>query len=410
MVRSNPKRMEQRLKAIAACTEEPGKITRRTFSQAWVEAVTYVAKEMEQAGMTVRMDTFGNLIGRYNPAGSDKKPIGIGSHIDSVMNAGAYDGVAGVVIGLELISMLHENGIVPSRPIEVLATADEEGAICQRGYFGARFMIGDMTVEELLSYRDANGKNVAELQAECGRFRGRTFGSDNGWAKDYYHCFLEVHVEQGNVLESLQKDMGIVKGVAGIGRLFVELAGESDHAGPTLMAGRKDAMVAASDLILRVWQDAQAHNGDLVATVGRLHNTPNTHNVIPGHVELVIDYRSDKDAVAFAACGRFKQYIAELEKTYGVKTSVSKDIYTPVKDFSPNVLDAFRSMEVPNSMELYSWAGHDAKAFSEVTDTAMLFMPSVGGKSHSPLEYTPIESFRLVCDHLIKLLITEDCL
>ena len=102
--------------------------------------------------MTVRMDSFGTVIGTYNPGSSSEKPIGIGSHIDSVVDAGAYDGVAGVVIGLELISMMHENGIVPAFPIEILATAEEEGAVCQRGYFGARFMVGDMTVEELLSY------------------------------------------------------------------------------------------------------------------------------------------------------------------------------------------------------------------------------------------------------------------
>ena len=410
MMVSDPKRIERRLKAIAACTEESGKITRRTFSKAWEEAVAYVRGEMEDAGMTVRMDTFGNLIGRYDPAHSDQKPIGIGSHIDSVINAGAYDGVAGIVIGLELVSMLHENRVILSRPIEVLATADEEGAICQKGYFGGRFMTGDMTVAELLSYRDADGNNLTDLQSRCPEFSGRTFGSDNGWAKNYYHCFLEVHVEQGNVLESKGKDMGIVKGVAGIGRLVVEISGVSDHAGPTVMEGRRDALVAASDLVLKVWNDGQLHSGDLVATVGRMHITPNTHNVIPGHVELVIDYRSDRDVIAMAAAQRFKSYILDLEKNYGVKAEISREIYTPVKEFSPYLLRRLREMQVPNSMELYSWAGHDAKAFSEVTDTAMLFMPSVGGKSHCPEEFTETRSFQLVCDHLVHLLEPEAAL
>ena len=128
-LKANKERMKQRIDRIASYTSEPGRITRLTFSDAWVQAVGYVRSEMESMGMTVRMDTFGNLIGNYNPGNSTEKPIGIGSHIDSVVNAGAYDGVAGIVVGLELISMLHENHIIPKYPIEVLATADEEGAI-----------------------------------------------------------------------------------------------------------------------------------------------------------------------------------------------------------------------------------------------------------------------------------------
>ena len=404
MIKSNPMRIERRLKDIAACSEYPDQITRRTFSTGWVQAIAYLRREMEQLDMTVRMDTFGNLIGRYDPAHSDQKPIGIGSHIDSVVNGGAYDGVAGIVVGLELVSMLRENHICPSRPIEVLATADEEGAICQKGYFGARFMTGDMPVEEALTYRNAEGKNIAQLQEESGLFAGRTFGSDHGWARDYYHCFVEVHVEQGNVLERAGKDMGIVLGVVGIGRLFVSIDGESDHAGPTMMAGRHDALVAAADLIGRVWQDAQSHGDEMVATVGRLHNAPNIHNVISGHTELVIDYRSVRDDAAAAAAVRFEQYVADLQARYGVRASIVRRTYTPSKQFSPRLLDLFRSMQVPNSMELYSWAGHDAKAFAQVTDTAMLFMPSVGGKSHCPQEYTEVKSFQLVCDHFIRLL------
>ncbi len=410
MLKSDSTRMEQRLKAIAACTEIPGEITRRTYSRAWTAAVAYITQEMEKIGLSVRMDSFGNLIGQYNPARSAEKPIGIGSHLDSVVNAGAYDGVAGIVVGLELVSMLHENGIVPARPIEVLATADEEGAICQKGYFGARFMTGDMTIPELLSYRNADGKNLAELQAECSLFAGKSFGADNGWARDYYSSFLEIHVEQGNVLEGEHRDLGIVKGVVGIGRLFVDIDGESDHAGPTQMKGRRDAMVAASDLIVKVWNDGQAHSGDLVATVGRIHNTPNIHNVISGHVSLVIDYRAAQDSTAAAAADRFAGYLHSLDETYGVKTTISKQVYTPVEYFSPDLIEKFRGLSIPNSMELFSWAGHDAKAFAQVTNAAMLFMPSVGGKSHSPLEFTDIKSFQLVCDHLIRLLDTEGTL
>ncbi|NCB93955.1 MAG: hydantoinase/carbamoylase family amidase [Clostridia bacterium] len=326
MLKSNPDRMKKNIDTIASFTEEPGKITRRTYSKAWVDAVDYVTKEMEDMGMTVRMDSFGNVIGSYNPAGSKEKPIGIGSHIDSVVNAGAYDGVAGVVVGMELIHMLHENNIVPKVPLEILATADEEGAICQKGYFGRRYMAGDMTVEEYLSFKNIDGKNLEVLRKESGIFEDIPFGCDNGWAKGYYQRFYEVHVEQGGVLEANKKDVGIVQGVVGIGRLFIDFYGESDHAGPTVMEGRKDAMVAAADFIMKAWEVGQANSGQAVTTVARIQNTPNIHNVIAGKTSIVFDYRAIEDAKAEEIKNTMKEYALGLQEKYGIKVTVQNPL------------------------------------------------------------------------------------
>lgn len=402
-MKSNPIRMKNRIDTIAGFTSEPGKITRITYSQAWVDAIRYVKKEMEDMEMDVRMDSFGNLIGRYNPGGSTEKPIGIGSHIDSVRNAGAYDGVAGIVVGLELVSMLYENHIIPNVPIEVLATADEEGAVCQKGYFGGRYMAGNMTVEEYLSFHNIDGKNLEDLREESGIFENIPFGVDNGWAKNYYQRFYEVHVEQGGVLEAAGKDMGIVKGVVGIGRLFIDFFGESDHAGPTVMSVRKDAMVAASDFILKAWEVGQKNNGKAVTTVARIQNYPNIHNVIAGKTSIVFDFRSEEDDLAMEIKDTMKEYALSMKEKYGVGVEITQEIYTPVKLFSEKLLNELRGLQVENSMELYSWAGHDAKMFAEITDTVMVFMPSIGGKSHSPQEYTDIKSFELVCDNIISI-------
>lgn len=402
---ANKERMQKRIDTIASFTQVPGEITRLTYSDAWVDAVNYLKKEMEAMGMVVRMDTFGNLIGNYNPGNSTKKPIGIGSHIDSVRNAGAYDGVAGIVVGLELVSMMHENGIIPKQPIEVLATADEEGAICQRGYFGGRYMTGNMTVEEYLSFRNIDGKNITDLQKECPLFEGITFGTDNGWAKDYYESFYEVHVEQGGVMEAEGKDIGIVKGVVGIGRLFIDFFGESDHAGPTVMSVRHDAMVAASDFILKAWEVGQRNTGKAVTTVARIQNSPNIHNVIAGKTSIVCDFRSEEDELAMKIKEELKEYALSMKEKYGVGVEITQEIYTPVKLFSKNLVDGLRALDMPNSMELYSWAGHDAKAYAEIVDTCMVFMPSIGGKSHSPEEYTDMKSFKLTCEQIIKLFI-----
>ena len=351
-LKANKERMQQRIDRIASYTSEPGRITRLTFSDAWVQAVGYVRNEMESMGMTVRMDTFGNLIGNYNPGNSTEKPIGIGSHIDSVVNAGAYDGVAG---------------------------------ICQKGYFGGRFMTGNLSAEECKKFRNINGKNIEDLQRECPLFDGVIFGTDDGWEKDYYQRLYEVHVEQGGVMEAAGKDIGIVKGVVGIGRLFIDFFGESDHAGPTVMSVRKDAMVAASDFILKAWEVGQAHNGKAVTTVARIQNSPNIHNVIAGKTSIVFDL--------------------SLKEKYGVGVEITQEIYTPRVLFAEELVHELRALQMPNSMELFSWAGHDAKAYSEIVDTCMVFMPSIGGKSHCPEEYTSMDSFALTCEQIINLFI-----
>ncbi len=402
---ANQERMQKRINTIAGFTSEPGRITRLTYSDAWVRAVTYLRSEMQAMDMEVRMDSFGNLIGNYNPGHSTEKPVGIGSHIDSVVNAGAYDGVAGIVVGLEIVSMLHENGMIPKFPIEVLATADEEGAICQKGYFGGRFMTGNLTAEECRSFRNIDGKNIEDLRKDCPLFRGVPFGSDNGWARDYYQQFYEVHVEQGGVLEAANKAIGIVKGVVGIGRLFIDFLGESDHAGPTVMKGRKDAMVAASDFILKAWEVGQFHNGKAVTTVARIQNSPNIHNVIAGKTSLVLDYRAEEDELAEEIHDQMRDYALSLEKKYGVGVKITQETFTPRVLFNQKMVEELRKLEMPDVMELFSWAGHDAKAFAEVVDTCMIFMPSVGGKSHCPEEFTSMKSFALACEQLIRVLV-----
>lgn len=404
-MKSNPERMQKRLDTIASFTEEPGRITRRTYSQAWVQAVDYVKKEMEDLGMTTRMDSFGNLIGNYNPGNSSEKPVAIGSHIDSVINAGKYDGVTGIVVGLEIVSMLHENNILPKVPIEVIATAEEEGAVCQKGYFGGRFMTGDMTIPEYLSFRNIDGKNLEDLRKESGVFEGVPFGEDNGWAKGYYQRYYEVHVEQGATLYNSGKQIGVVLGVVGIGRIFVDFFGESDHAGPTMMDIRKDSMVAASDFTLKAWEVGQKLTGKAVTTVGRIQNYPNMHNVIPGKTSLVLDYRSSDDGIAADIHDEMKAYALSMKEKYGVGVEITQEIYTPVKLFAKSVVDDLRGMNFPDSMELYSWAGHDAKAYANITDTGMLFLPSVNGKSHCPQEYTDIKSFELACDSFVNLFV-----
>lgn len=404
MILSNPARMQKRLQTIAGFTEIPGQITRRTYSNAWVDALRYLKNEMETAGMTVRLDSFGNLIGRLEAPESRQKPVAFGSHIDTVVNGGAYDGVAGIVAGMELVSMLHESGKAPKATVEVIATADEEGIICQKGYFGARFMTGDMPLEEVRSYKNPEGKSVEELRRECGLFENVPLGRDIGWAKNYYSRYIEVHVEQGGRLDKSGTAVGIVKGVVGIGRLFFRVVGEANHAGSTAMDERKDALAAAADLILFARKLGQRYAPDAVVTVGRLTHTPNLHNVISGQAALIIDYRSTDDSTSAAVRDALLQHAKEIQSSFGVEISCTKEIYTPVCLFSEPLLNDLRTLPYKNVTEMFSWAGHDAKAFVKVADTAMLFIPSKGGISHSSREYTDISFFEQVCNQLIRLI------
>lgn len=264
-------------------------------------------------------------------------------------------------------------------------------------------MTGMMDAKEAITYENINHKNILELREESGIFTNIEFGHDEAWAKNYYSKFYEVHVEQGNVLESMKKEVGIVKGVVGIGRIGFEFFGESDHAGPTLMLGRKDSLVASSEIITKLWDLAQQYNGKAVITVGRLNNSPNIHNVISSKTEFIVDYRSEDDKLSQILSEKIKKIASETALKYELEYKIVKDIYTPVKLFPEEIVNSIRALNMPNSMDLYSWAGHDAKAFAEITDTAMIFMPSIGGKSHSPKEFTDIKSFELVCDNIINL-------
>ena len=187
--------------------------------------------------------------------------------------------------------------------------------------------------------------------------------------------------------------------------MFIDFFGESDHAGPTVMSVRKDAMVAAADFIMKAWEVGQANSGKAVTTVGRIQNSPNIHNVISGKTSIVLDFRSEEDALADEIKETMKQYAYSMKEKYGVGVEITQEIYTPVKLFAEPLVQELRDLHMENSMELYSWAGHDAKAYSEIVDTCMVFMPSIGGKSHCPEEYTDIKSFEQVCNQIIKLFV-----
>lgn len=385
----NEERIYNRLSRLAEFTSIEGEITRQTWTKAWYESTGYIRKEMEKEGLEVRMDGIGNVIGIYNPKNLKIKPVGIGSHLDTVVNGGAFDGAAGIMAGLEVIASIRENQIEVKRPIEIIAFAEEEGGIFGKGCLGSDYMIGKTPLDQLRANRNEEDENIVEILAKFGLSEEK-FVKDHGWASEYYQAFFEVHVEQGPTLEANEKSIGVVQGVVGISRVHVTFIGEANHAGTTPMAVRRDASVAMADFVKEVWNHGQKMNGKLVATTGNIKIWPNQHNVIPGKSNIILELRGDNDDTIMSSMTLLKEKARDIAGRYDVDVEFSKDVYTPVIVFEKEVLEKLKhhTSGMKDVQDIFSWAGHDAKILAEKSDVAMLFVPSVGGVSHSPKEYS----------------------
>ena len=284
------------LAQLSRITSVTGQITRQTFSNAWEDAVRVLAGEMEQLDMGVRMDGLGNLIGLYDPARSGRQPIGVGSHIDTVINGGAYDGAVGVAAGLELVQMYREAGICPRHPIEVIAFAEEEGGVFGKGCLGSEYITGNTPLEQLEALTDPQGLPL-RTRADSTALQKPPFGSDYGWGRGHFRAFFEIHAEQGAVLEETGKHIGLVDGVVGILRSEVTFLGQPNHAGTTPMSRRRDAVAALAEFICRAYQYGLDRDGRLVVTNGKISVFPNLHNVVPGKAASVLELRAAHDEV-----------------------------------------------------------------------------------------------------------------
>ncbi len=395
---------------IASITEYDGEITRRTFSPAWQQSLKYIRTEMEKQSMITHIDAFGNLVGRYIPEkgwNGIKKPLAIGSHIDTVRNGGAFDGVVGIVAGLEAVSRIRKGNIYIDRPIDVIAFSEEEGSVFGVGCLGSRYATGNIKLEEIEKLISKDGKTFEKVAEEAG-FSLKAMADDIGWLNGCYDSFLEVHVEQGNRLEANKKQIGIVKGIVAISRFSVRFSGEANHAGTTAMDKRKDALVAASDFVVKVSEYGRKMWPKLVATTGSCDVFPNQQNVIPGIVNLTVELRSNDD-------GFIEKGMAELKKEaqvsgikYGVEVQMLNETIIPVQYMSEDVINKLSKLNAEdNSMSIFSWAGHDAKILAKYMETGMLFVPSRQGKSHCSDEYTSLQDI-LCASELLVLYITNN--
>jgi len=385
----------RRCDELAACTEEPGAITRPFATPAMRRAQELVIGWMREAGMAATRDQVGNLRARYDGTGAGV--VLLGSHLDSVRDAGRYDGPLGVVVAIAAVQRLHDAGRRLPFAIEVLAFADEEGLRFGSTYIGSRALAGRLTAEEL-ARADADGVTMAGAIRAFGGDPARL--ADDRWSGERPLAYVEVHIEQGPLLESRGLAVGVVSAIAGQSRYDLTFTGEAGHAGTVPMDRRRDALVAASAFVSAVAEDQPG----LVATVGKLVVRPGAANVIPGEVQLTLDVRSPDDARRRARCEALLDLASDIGRRRNVAVAATPVSERPAVACSPRVVGLLKEAVGGDPLELPSGAGHDGVYMSELTDFGMLFVRCQGGISHNPAESVQREDVAVAIDVLGRFL------
>lgn len=390
-----PRIVIERCQYLARCTDEPGAITRPFASEAMRCAQERVGEWMREAGMTVRRDNVGNLRGRCE--GASDATLLLGSHLDSVRDAGKYDGPLGVITAIAAVQRLHDSGRRLPFAIEVLAFADEEGLRFGSTYLGSRAVSGTFDTRDL-EHADSGGITMRKAIRDFGGDPDRI--DEDRWRGGALLGYVEVHIEQGPLLEARGLPVGVVTGVAGQDRHTLTFKGEAGHAGTVPMDRRRDALVAAAIFVQVVEAYAQSHAG-LVATVGQLTVRPGATNVIPGEVTISLDVRHADDAERTLASEHLLHAAAEIGKHRHIAVDVSHVTDNAATPCSPRLtallVRGIGELGHP-VVELVSGAGHDAVAMSALTDVAMLFVRCKGGVSHNPAESVTTEDVAVAID------------
>lgn len=378
--------ISNRLAELAALSDEPGRLTRLYLSPAHRRAVDLVSYWMRDAGMSVRLDPLASVVGRYEAQDGGTKTLLVGSHIDSVRNAGRFDGPLGVVTAIEVVKAAFRSGKRFPFAIEVLAFGDEEGARFASTLGGSRALAGTFD-EKALDELDENAISRREALAVFGCDPSRIFAERR--PPDQTLGYVEVHIEQGPVLEQEGLPLGIVTTIDGVTRANVEVEGVAGHAGTVPMAMRHDALTAAAEMLLAIEERARSAP-NLVATAGKLDVPRSAANTIPGRVRFTLDIRSPTDAERTKAVDDIRATIATIAQRRGVTQRFSPAHEAPAAHCDDRLSGLLAAAAescgaVPRRMP--SGAGHDAMAFDKIIPFAMLFVRCRGGVSHNPDEY-----------------------
>jgi len=385
--------LQNEIDILAGYSSEPAPVvTRVVFSPADHQARVYVKRLFQDAGLEVREDAVGNTFARWIGTHPELPPIGTGSHIDAIPNAGKYDGTVGVLGGLEAIRSLQRSGFKPPRSIELLLFTAEEPTRFGIGCLGSRMLSGTLTAEAAGALRDAEGASLDQLRQAAG-FSG-DFNRVALSSRHYAH-FVELHIEQGPLLEREAIAIGIVQSIAAPASLNLSIEGEGGHAGTVLMPDRKDAFMAASELALSVEELTKKLGGiDTVATIGKCDVFPGAVNSVPSRVKLTLDLRDTDGQRRDRVLDRIIVATREIAAHRGVAINTELINADAPAHCDPRVIEAVKVACATHQVsyrEMVSRAYHDSLFLSQVGPTGMIFIPCRGGVSHRPDEYSSPE-------------------
>ena len=393
----------RRCEALGKISEEPGRLTRTFGSPAMRRTNEQVAAWMREAGMRTRVDAIGNLIGHSGGENAGTKILLLGSHLDTVRDAGKFDGPLGVLLAIACVEELRRKKIRLPYAVEVVGFCDEEGVRFRVPYLGSKALSGCFRTRDLRR-TDASGVSLAETIEDFG---GDAAGMKSARIEpDRLLGYIEAHIEQGPVLEQANLPVGVVSAIAGQTRARMTFTGRAGHAGTTPMHLRKDALCAAAEMVLAVETYARDTAG-LVATVGEISARPCAGNVIPGQVELSLDVRHAKDAIRQSACKALKQLALEIAARRKLKLNFAIVHETAAVDCAKELsalLERAVECRQKKTIFLESGAGHDAVVMADITPAAMLFIRCKNGVSHHPDESVKTADVRVALEVMIDFL------
>ena len=405
----NRERMDADVRRLAEFTDPALPYTRRAFSPEYAAAREWLAHRFRDAGLVTRVDAAGNLIGRLGPA--DGPVLMLGSHIDTVEAGGRFDGVVGVVGALEIARRIRETGAALAHPLEIVDFVCEEPTIVDMSPLGSRVMAGDVTAEMIASAYAPSGEPLGDAIARLGgdpaslrearRKPGETL------------AYLELHIEQGPVLERAGMDVGIVTVIAAPCRAVVSLVGAADHAGATSMADRRDALAGAAELILAVERAASAPDvaQESVGTVGFLRVSPNMVNVVPGRADLTVEARSAQSEALLWVREEIERSLREIAARRGLDAAIEwRHLEEPVPipvEMQEIIAESATDLRM-RAMRLPSRASHDAARLAPVAPVGMVFIPCKDGRSHCPEEWADADDVAAGAEVLGRALLRLD--
>ena len=384
------KRLDNNIKALSQIGSDPtGGMTRLLYSDSWLEAQKFVEGTMREIGLETSYDEIGNLFGRVTGTKYPEETILSGSHIDTVVNGGTLDGQFGVMAAYLAVQQLLETHGKPLRSLEVISMAEEEGSRFPTVFWGSKNFVCEASREQVEDIADSEGlKFVDEM-----RRQGFDFAEEAKTRRDDIKAFVEIHIEQGNVLENEKLQIGVVNNIAGQKRYTFVLRGEANHAGTTPMGYRRDAVYGFSKICSGIIDRAFAEGDPLVVTFGKVEPKPNTVNVVPGEVLFTMDCRHTDANELNTFTKEAEAYMKEVASELGLTLDI--DLWmdeTPVP-MNESVVEVVENAAKTKEMKykvMHSGAGHDSHVIAPHYPTAMIFVPSIKGISHNPAEATDL--------------------